>query len=429
MGFWSKLFGGLGGSTSASGAPSAGSPSSEPARPSPEEVFTATVIAEALERSDVERVERVPGAFALRVFPPGTEQPWTLYLGNLFHETREDAPEQRIAKIHRLFAAVGDNDEDLSWEEAAPRLVPLVRLVSFASGVGVTPLARPFAPFLRLLVGLDCEHSVAVVNRERIEGWGQSVDAVFAAAVETLAAHVLESDVEPYDPEAAYPIFHVTRDDSYEASRLALPGFLASFRGKVPGNPIAIVPTRSTLVISGDGDPEAIARLARTAEAEFLASPRAVSPAVYTVDDSDRVVPLHLPSDHPKHLLVERGHRILAASCYAAQKAELEKRYEAENVDVFVASLTVFENEQTKKLTTVASWAAGVPTLLPEADLVVLGTHHQPDGWMASVPWATVMELAGHCLEKDSELDPPRYRTVEWPSETVVAELRARAVG
>lgn len=156
MGFWNKLRG-LWSSSAAGAAPTGGSPI-EPARPSPEEAFTATVIAEALNRSDVERVERVPGDFALRVFRPGTDQPWTLFLGNLFHETREDAPEQRRAKIQRLLASVGDNDDELSWEEAAPRLVPLVRLASFASGVGMTPLARPFAPFVRLLVGLDCEH-------------------------------------------------------------------------------------------------------------------------------------------------------------------------------------------------------------------------------------------------------------------------------
>jgi hypothetical protein len=131
--------------------------------------------------------------------------------------------------------------------------------------------------------------------------------------MQNLQAHVEAAtrespDVESYDASAPYPIWHVVRNDSYESSRLVLPGFLASFRDKVAGNPIAIVPHRSLLVISGDGHSEAVARLAHMTESEFDASPRAISPAVYGLNAAGDVVPLALPNDHPSCNVAERGH-------------------------------------------------------------------------------------------------------------------------
>jgi hypothetical protein len=423
MGFWNKLRALFGMSPGGD----LESPRS-PARVTPEEAFTALFLDEARAHPAVERAERIPGDFAVHLFRPGTEQPWTAFLGNLFQEAREDAPDDKVLRIRRFLSTLGSTEPDLSWEEAAPRLVPLVRLATFGAGAGVTPLSRPFVPFVHVLVGVDSEHSVAIVDRARVDEWKQPPDAVFAAAIATLARHVRDDDVERYDPEAPYAIWHVTRDDSYECSRLALPGFLASFRGRVSGNPIAIVPNRSTLIVSGDGDPAAIARLARSAEAEFIASPRAVSPAVYTLTGSDLVTPLHLPREHPQHLAVERGHRVLAATCYADQKAELEKRFEAENVEIFVATLKVSEHEQTKELTTIATFAQGIPSLLPEADMIVLVTNESPTPSLTMVPWATAFELARECFERDPKLDPPRYLTLAWPRPEVLAELRARAV-
>ncbi len=424
MGFWDKLRGLLGTTSTAGDA----EPPRAPVRGTAEEAFAALFLDEARAHPAVERAERVPGDFAVHLFRPGNAEPWTAFLGNLFQEAREDPPEEKVLRIRRFLSSLGTTETDLPWEDAAPRLVPLVRLATFGAGSNVTPLSRPFVPFLRMLVGVDNEDSVAIVDRSRFDEWKQSTDTVFAAAISTLALHVRDDDVEVYDSEAAYPIWHVARDDSYESSRLALPGFLASFRGRVSGNPIAIVPNRSTLIVSGDGDPAAIARLARSAEAEFMASPRAVSAAVYTLDSSDLVTPLHLPSEHPQHILVERGHRVLAATCYADQKAELEKRFEAENIDVFVASLSVSEHQESKQLTTMATFAQGIRSLLPEADMIVFVTNESPDPSMTMVPWSTALELAGDCFERDPELDPPRYRTVGWPPPAVLEGLRARAV-
>jgi hypothetical protein len=306
-------------------------------------------------------------------------------------------------------------------------VVPVVRLASFGGG-GVDFARKPLAPGLSVFVVLDRGSSMAYVNREQLSKWGVDEPTILEAAQANLANHIEEADVEPYDVEATYPTWHVTRDDSYESSRLALPGFLAGFRGRVAGTPLAIVPDRSTLIISGDGREEAVARLARLARQEFLAAPRAISPSVYTVDDAGQVVPLHLPESHPQHRAVEDGHRVLTATLYSDQADELQKRFESEGIDVFVASAGVSEDTRTGELTTWAVMPEGVETLLPEVDLVAFCGGEGETFWQFMVPWKAVFELAPDCLERDAALDPPRWRTVNWPSKDALAKLREASV-
>src|SRR6185369_15379006 len=102
-----------------------------------------------------------------------------------------------------------------------------------------------------------------------------------------------------YDDRVDYPLWHVARDDSYESSRLLLPAWLASFAGKVKGKPVAVVPHRSCVVVGGDGDHACLRRLIEFARREYEASPRAISPALYTVDAGGALAPLVLPGDHP----------------------------------------------------------------------------------------------------------------------------------
>ena len=78
--------------------------------------------------------------------------------------------------------------------------------------------------------------------------------------------------------------FHIDAGDDHESSRLAVPGFLASFRGHVDGEPLAIMPSRSQLWIAGSEDPALVLELTSVASREYEGANRAISPAVYTVD-------------------------------------------------------------------------------------------------------------------------------------------------
>ncbi len=395
---------------------------------SPQEIFAQAFAAEAADFPGVARVERDPDAtLTLHVWRVGAENPTIMYLSNLYQETRELSPEDKRAKVLRFLGTLEDQDEDWSWESVASSVVPLLRIATFCAGSPFELLKFPFVPHVSLVVGVDRGSSIALASRDKLEEWGLEAEVVREAAYSTLFKHIADSDVEAYDPDAGYPIWYIARDDDYQSSRLALPGFLASFRDRVEGNPIAIIPERSTLIVSGDGRPEAIARLARTAEAEFNASPRSISPAVYTVGMGGAIEPLCLPVDHEHGRLIERGHRLLAATSYAEQKHALEQQFEREETDIFVASAGLISNKDNGETRTWSAMPEGVDTLLPETDLVAFGGGQEDT--VVLVPWATVLELAGDCLEKDPAFDPPRWRVRRWPDDAIVQKLRAAAIG
>jgi uncharacterized protein YtpQ (UPF0354 family) len=425
MGFWSKVAGVFG--------------RREVVKVTAEEAFVELALGVVREQPDVERVESVGGdGMALLVHLKNGAQN-TLFLKNTFLETRDASPDEKRERVRTVLGCFTEASQDRPWAEAMSSLVPLLRVSTFAMGQGLGPelsslgpllVSRAFAPGLRVFLGEDQGASMRFVTREALGEWEQEIEPALSIAFENLQHHVDAAvDVESYDRDASYPIWIVTRDDSYEASRLALPGYLASFRDKVRGNPIAIAPHRSLLVVSGDGSDEAIARLCKMAEAEFNASPRSISSALYTVNDAGEVVPFHLPPEHPLHALVERGHYVLQASCYAEQKQQLEERFEKEEVDVFVATFTVFETEA-KGLASRAAMTRGVATLLPVVDHVALVTvvDGKVDGKPLMVPWKEIMTLAPECFEPAPGYDPPRLRIVGWPGEAVLKQLQRYAV-
>jgi hypothetical protein len=414
MGLWRKiagLFGGVGAND----------------EQTPERSFIAQFVELARQNHLVERVEELQeGGLPVKLWLRGGGE-HTVFLNNTFMETRDDAPEEKLRRLGMLLASVGEAMGQPTWEEAAPNLVPLLRVATFGASSLTAPLvSRAFAPCLRVFLGRDSASSTAIVSHDALKEWQQSEEAALDRAIDNFSKHVASGiDVQPYEADAPYPIWHVTRDDSYEASRLALPGYLAKFRGKVNGTPIAVVPHRTLVLISGDGDPRAITRLAQTAEAEFNASPRSVSAGIYTLSDDDAVVPLHLPRAHALHGVVERGHLLLLASCYAEQKTQLDARFEQEGTDLFVASLKLLEDRQTHRLTSFAAMTRGATSLLPHADRLCFVPLDDTKPFV--VDFRVALTRASSCFEEAEEFDPPRVRTIAWPDDATLSELRRLA--
>src|SRR4029077_19422814 len=146
-----------------------------------------------------------------------------------------------------------------TWAEVRDRVAAVVRAGSYwslpAIRAHVRPGTRPFAPFLVETVVLDGEHSMQYVTPSQMERWGATIDQLFDAARANGAAAA--DRVERYDDGPAI-VWHVASNDDYESSRLLVPGWLASFAGKVDGTPIATIPHRSMLLVAGAGDPRAI---------------------------------------------------------------------------------------------------------------------------------------------------------------------------
>ncbi len=414
MSLWNqikRLFGGAP-EPAPESTPSAAEPGAPAKAPSTrEELFTAEV-ERALVATGAKVVRRLPDEFGI-VAKRGDSE-FTIYLGNTFRETRDVDPAERQRRIAILVGIFPGVEGTIAWEEAAPRLVPILRpataFLAVTSRAGALPVFhRPAAPMLLEAIAIDSPQSMQMLTRDLAQKWGVSDDEIFARARANLAAAAVA--MAPYDPEAPYPIFVVTNDDSYESSRLLLPGFLASFAGRVNGRPIAIAPDRAMLVVGGDGDPACIERMLGTAERQWSSSPRSISPALYGVDETGALVPYHAPAGHPLAPAIELAHVKLALHEYEHQKPILQQKL---GDDVFVASFSAVKTD-TGELFSYCTWTRSVPSVLPRTDFVMLfddqAEHPGPDPKTDRVPWA---QVAAHLTELPGE-DPPRFRTGAWP--------------
>lgn len=393
--------------------------------------FREYVAAVAEELPFIDSVSEAPaGELALELEAGG--EPWTLFLDNLYKETRELSLEARLERCVFFLSSLADRDEQpSSWYDASRQVLPLLRAASAVRAAGRGIVWRPIAPGLVACVGLDLPRSITYVGQSQLDSWQVGEEELFRVAERNLAERVHPEEIQDRDPESPYPIFTVDSEDDYQSSRLLLPGWLAGFRGHVEGDPVAAVPERGQLVVAGADNDLAIERLLDLAEREYDASPRRISPALYTVDEHDRVVPFE-PEVHPLTQQLQRNHRVLALTEYEQQQPALEARLAAAGRELLVAAYTLVENDE--ESFSYCVWGEGVDSLLPRTDWVVLaglsavgGTAEDKNRWFARVRWNDLQRVATGCLRLEPSSSPERYHTRRWPDSEELEELRSLA--
>ena len=350
-----------------------------------------------------------------------------IYLENTFRETEGLSSREQGERIQRLVTAVvSSSTAEHTWEQARPRLRPVLRGVSFGAGVGDVQnaiLSRPAMPFLMEAVVVDEPTSMAYVTRVRLTDWGVSEDEVFATARANLAAAAGRID----GPAANGPALlrFVDTGDAYFTSMLLVDGFLARLGHRVGGRPVAFVPDRDTLVVGSDA-PTVLLGLYELVAGQYTQANRSVSPVGYTVDDRGAVVPYATAPGTALAAAVHRAEVLLAASQYSAQKEALDAQHERDDIDIFVASLLIAE-PQDEPVFSIAVWSQDVDTLLPQADLIRFQpTDPDAASTAMTVPFDVVAREAALVAEPD--YTPPRYRVTAWPGEPTIARLRGHAV-
>lgn len=372
----------------------------------------------------ITKVERVPDDFALLLRAQNGHE-HRVFLTNAYAEARDMSPADRKRHILHMFGAIGHEIEQ-SWESARSMLVPVLRSATFGFEIAAKApeaafVRRPFLPFLDRVVAVDQPTAMHYVGVQQLDTWKLTEAEVFAAADARI--HLLaDPAIEKYDAPHG-PAWIVATRDSYEACRLLVPGWLASFRGRVEGEPVAIVPQRSMLLVSGDARPEQIEWLLDKAEGEFNESNRRLSPAPYSANAAGQVVPYVPGPDHPLAQKVRIAHEKLALYEYGAQKEALEAAHEADGTDVFVASYQVFQAPD-GRIRSMAVWTKTVDTYLPRAESVMLVELGDGEGAAPKHTVQVPFEAVEARLTPVPGLHPVRYQTGEFPDE---AELQALA--
>lgn len=388
--------------------------------PDPRAFFLDRVASLAAEMDAFDEVLRDSERFGVIVRRQGTLHHCAVE--NLYLSTRELPPEEREAEVRAwLDVMTKEHRAPETWEEARPLLRPVLRTPGIFATTRLEARRAEFVlsrvtPMLRFALVLDLPQRMAWLRSQEVAAWGVSEELARQVALENLADAASEG-IEPYDPTAASPIFHVNSDDGYESSRLLLPGWLAAFAGQVEGPPIAAIPHRNALIVTGGGRVENIERLVRIARDEYSASPGPVSPAIYTVArDGEGIELLRMPGGHPAGGIVDEARARLIATEYEEQRAVFDELGPERGWATPAAPIEVWRRalaEDDADYVCAARWDRGDDSLLPETDVVRLVDGDDE----RQMPWEKLRRRWPQALEEVEGADPPRWRTMHWPEE------------
>ena len=211
------------------------------------------------------------------------------------------------------------------------------------------PIRRPFAPGLHMLLALDQEHLRVYLTPTHLERWGVGADLAWRCALENL--HPTEGLRQREDGS-----FILESPDGLASSRLCLPGWLASFRGQLSGEPLAAVPCGRRLIVG-------TTRLYGEAEALFRGEGEPISPCLYQAAETTEP-PVAAVRPWEGGLPGANAERWFRQRLYA----ELQERLEEEGKKL--ASYRVHRRLRDGRCLSFASLEPGA--LYPEVDLLML---------------------------------------------------------
>jgi len=384
---------------------------------SPEDKFAdeMKVLAQSMAGFKAERID----GFRLRLEPPGGS-PIVMNLRNIFLEAQQLTGEARAARLRTAVLAMAPPPRPETWDQAAPKLMPAVRSVSWlAATPGPKPINKSLLPFLHLMCAVDSEHALSYVTHDDLDKWGASE----ARAFETASANLAASSVQV---GRAGQIAIVMGPDGYTSSWLATPSKLYRIASDVAPEVVAVAASRDSLVLVDVADGRATQKVMEEELKSYQEAPRQLSPVPYRVTATGVEV-WDPPRNHPARPLVDRAQAVLANIEYNQQRSILDERLSKAGEDVYVASHSLSGLPDGS----VWSWAVWVKQvtngLLPQVDVVVMGDNDHKDNRFG-VKWADVIRLASDSLVLESAFDPPRWRYRAWPPTPTVAALRSIAV-
>jgi hypothetical protein len=205
------------------------------------------------------------------------------------------------------------------------------------------------------------------------------------------------------------------------AACLAIPGFVTRFA--LSGAPIIAVPDHDTLTIFSDEDPSVIARMARTAAANYAEADWPISPGLFTVDRHGRIVPYLDHDDDELARALSLLHVMHEQQEYEAQMSAVA-HLAAHAVAVAFSTPVALSP---RRMTNWAAWKMGVDTWIPAYGTVVIGLSDEEN---IRVDWSEFLLTMADALEP---IAAARRLPVFRPTRTLTSEeqkqLRNVALG
>ncbi len=384
-----------------------------------------TLVKQELRRQGVtENIAYIEEDFALSIGDPESDNTNRMYLHNMFSDYNSVPRSERAETLERYVRSLQAEKPPEDFESAQERLLPRVRERAYLAALNLrqTLLGEdPLNPSLQNLnerlaatIVYDDEYHVAEYHKPMEEALNVPADQAFDTAYDNLR----KISQEPFT-ELAPGLYVSPWQDTHDASRLLLTEIF--HRMTLRGDPVAMIPHRDLLFVTGAEDEEGLQMLAN-AVGESLEETRYVSGDLFRLCDGRWEV-FTVDDQHPAAEALSRLRLQFRGWDYGEQAGLLERLNERDGKDIFVANYSLVE--QNGYCFSYSVWTEGADTLLPQTDYLAFNAEGDGDTVeILMVDWEKAAAIVGDLLEPQG-LYPERFRVRTFPSDALFAELKA----
>lgn len=272
---------------------------------------------------------------------------------------------------------------------------------------------EPIGDHLFLSLVYDLPESVRSISKEDLEEWDVSFWEAREVAIQNLA------ETKFVYASVGDELYASNTGDSYDATRLSLPELFEEF--EVDGQPIAMVPNRDTLLVTGTESEVGQKMMLEFALQQLQEQPRPMIATPLILEPDGTWSDWDPPQDNPLFAEYKRIRLGWLQIEYSDQKKLLERIHEAQLNDDFIASFTVAEKDE--QLHSYCVWTAGINSLLPKTETIMFYDVDTEDS--KAVNWEEAeTHLDG--LMEPLDMYPPRYRVIDFPDAEQLARLQEK---
>jgi hypothetical protein len=392
----------------------------------------AEVMIRALDQAGIskDQIDQSESDFSLKL-PGGT----TFFLGNVYSRFCNAPRGQRQAIVEEFVKAAASIPElpaiPLDFATVKPSLMPVIRDAAYFSMIqlmnrkngntkddlGADVVLKTLAGGLEVGLAYDTERNITSINRDLFEKWGVSVEEALKAAKDNLWERT-----DPNRFAGQDGIYWSDWNDSYDSSRILLTELI--YRLSVDGDPVAFVPNRDHLVVTGTNHSAGLAAILQRGMDSHFNQAHPLSPDLYVLVDGTWKV--YVPEDKSLREMWMKIKRQRDAIDYSQQQKLLNEIHEKEGIEIFVASYKVYERKDGLAYSACV-WTNGIDTSLPRSEnIAFMADVENPEYFV--VPWEAAASILGDLLELEPDLAPIRYRARQFPSDDQLARLRPLAL-
>ncbi|RCS52671.1 DUF1444 family protein [Bremerella cremea] len=379
------------------------------------DIFAQRLLRQVQEAGETREVRYDRDTYQFLFFDQG-EPAGVTNLNNIFGEYDRLPVHQRDAFLTKIARAILSHHKPIpeAFEDAQCDILPIVRNRAYLEIgnlqrrlQGQKPIFHQHVEIGSHLLAMpvyDLPETTRSIDPELLKQWGRSLYELMETALENL--NQVKTTITTLDER----VFLFRNQDNYDASRLLMLDRIRNL--PLLGLPVAMVPTRDCLLITGDEDDIGLQLMVDLTK-QHQQDPRPISSTACRMTGEGWQTWLP-PVGHPLHQAMLELHLQGLSNEYHEQHEAIEIALAQSGRKGFVANHYLFRDLNSRELYSYCVWPECPYALLPETDIIVfMDQHHMKP--LASGRWDVVQAILGSKIE-NLETYPPRYRVLSFPT-------------